>query len=94
MKRVGNAASNRKYNPQNKKPPVPVDADEADSAMERFIRSKYVQSPSSLNRGVRQSGASESDEGTPPPLPPVSRAEKGLRYMLGVCESFGETAWL
>lgn len=70
MKRVGNAVSNRKYNPQNKKPPVPVDADEADSAMERFIRSKYVQSPSSLNRGVRQSGTSESDEGTPPPLPP------------------------
>ena len=26
---------------------------------------------------------------TPPLLPPVSRAEKGLQYMLGVCESFG-----
>ena len=30
MKKVGNAASNRTYNPDGKKPPVPIDADEAD----------------------------------------------------------------
>ncbi|GAW25851.1 putative UBA TS-N domain-containing protein [Rosellinia necatrix] len=71
MKRVGNAASNKNYNPQNKRPPVPVDADEADSAMERFIRSKYVQpqSRTPTKAQTRQNTAS-SDEGTPPPLPP------------------------
>ncbi|OTA85781.1 hypothetical protein M434DRAFT_159411 [Hypoxylon sp. CO27-5] len=67
MKRVGNVASNKIYNPQNKKPPVPVDADEADSAMERFIRTKYVQT--AVN-GTKKHNTGSSDEGTPPPLPP------------------------
>ncbi|KAI0134643.1 hypothetical protein BJ170DRAFT_591608 [Xylariales sp. AK1849] len=75
MNRVGNTASNRTYNPDNKRPPVPVDADEADSAMERFIRSKYMQKalPASTSAsGARRhnTGGTESDEGTPPPLPP------------------------
>ncbi|KAI1178136.1 putative GTPase activating protein for Arf-domain-containing protein [Nemania sp. FL0916] len=71
MKRVGNAASNKTYNPQNKRPPVPVDADEADSAMERFIRSKYAQ-PSSRTptSGPTRHNTGSSDEDTPPPLPP------------------------
>ena len=69
MKKVGNAASNRLYNPEGKKPPVPIDADEADSAMERFIRSKYVQT-GTKNGTKKRSGSIESDEGTPPPLPP------------------------
>lgn len=69
MKKVGNAASNRTYNPDGKKPPVPIDADEADSAMERFIRSKYVK-VSTTNGTKNRSGSIESDEGTPPPLPP------------------------
>ena len=69
MKKVGNAASNRLYNPEGKKPPVPIDADEADSAMERFIRSKYVQT-GTKNGTKNRSGSIESDEGTPPPLPP------------------------
>lgn len=34
-------ASNREYNPRNAKPPVPFDSDEADSAMERFVKQKY-----------------------------------------------------
>ncbi|KAF3058007.1 hypothetical protein GL218_05858 [Daldinia childiae] len=68
MKRVGNDASNKTYNPQNKKPPVPIDADEADSAMERFIRAKYVQ-PKAVN-GTKKHNTGSSDEGTPPPLPP------------------------
>ena len=76
MKRVGNVASNKIYNAQNKQPPVPVDADEADSAMERFIRSKYVPSETtptatSRNGSTRpRTGSKLSDEGTPPPLPP------------------------
>ncbi|KAI1851087.1 hypothetical protein JX266_003752 [Neoarthrinium moseri] len=72
MRRVGNIASNKIYNPDNKHPPVPVDADEADSAMERFIRSKYMQRAATPNGAARHhTGRSvESDEGTPPPLPP------------------------
>ncbi|KAK6865001.1 UBA/TS-N domain-containing protein [Apiospora arundinis] len=72
MRKVGNVASNKVYNPQNKKPPVPIDADEADSAMERFIRSKYAQVPSAASNTGRpgRSRSVESDEGTPPPLPP------------------------
>ncbi|KAI2625113.1 ArfGap-domain-containing protein [Hypoxylon sp. NC1633] len=69
MKRVGNVASNQIYNSQNKKPPVPIDADEADSAMERFIRAKYVQ-PAVKTNGTKKHNTGSSDEGTPPPLPP------------------------
>ncbi|KAH6652763.1 hypothetical protein BKA67DRAFT_301004 [Truncatella angustata] len=81
MKRVGNTASNKKYNPDNKKPPVPVDADEADSAMERFIRSKYTQRASESNGSQREReqtqyrterpsrGRADSDLETPPPVP-------------------------
>ncbi|KAI1765133.1 ArfGap-domain-containing protein [Hypoxylon sp. FL1150] len=79
MKRVGNVASNKIYNSQNKKPPVPIDADEADSAMERFIRAKYMQTPASNrgttnghghSHGAKKHNTGSSDEGTPPPLPP------------------------
>ncbi|RYP72891.1 hypothetical protein DL771_003929 [Monosporascus sp. 5C6A] len=70
MKKVGNVASNKIYNPQNKKPPVPVDADEADSAMERFIRSKYVQPGTTHSTKQPSAGSRVSDEGSPPPLPP------------------------
>ncbi|KAI1459169.1 ArfGap-domain-containing protein [Annulohypoxylon moriforme] len=69
MKRVGNVASNKIYNSQNKKPPMPIDADEADSAMERFIRAKYVQTAAAVN-GTKKHNTGSSDEGTPPPLPP------------------------
>ena len=40
MKRVGNIASNRVYNPQNANPPIPLDVDEADSAMEVDLLNK------------------------------------------------------
>ncbi|KAK6842498.1 hypothetical protein PG987_003358 [Apiospora arundinis] len=58
--------------PRIRNPPVPIDADEADSAMERFIRSKYAQVPSAASNTGRpgRSRSVESDEGTPPPLPP------------------------
>ncbi|KXJ90924.1 hypothetical protein Micbo1qcDRAFT_195768 [Microdochium bolleyi] len=81
MKKTGNAASNAKWNPKNKKPPVPIDADEADGAMERFVRAKYAQ-PSSPVGGTRRNGAGnrsdESDEGTPPPLPPKTGGRFGF----------------
>ncbi|KAI0471280.1 hypothetical protein F4859DRAFT_114124 [Xylaria cf. heliscus] len=85
MKRVGNAASNKTYNPQNKRPPVPVDADEADSAMERFIRAKYVQPPSRTpTNGPTKHNTGSSDEGTPPPLPPKT----GTRFFKSGTLSF------
>lgn len=77
MKKVGNVASNKNYNPQNKKPPTPIDADEADSAMERFIRSKYTNT--TLGTTARHhTGSTESDE-TPPPLPPKTPGRFGFR---------------
>ena len=41
MKQQGNIESNKIYNPKNKRPDIPLDADEVDGAMERFIRKKY-----------------------------------------------------
>ncbi|TDZ26745.1 UBA domain-containing protein 3 [Colletotrichum orbiculare MAFF 240422] len=76
MKKVGNVRSNQIYNPDNKKPPVPVDADEADSAMERFIRSKYMNN----NPGPpRKHHTGLSSEGVPPPLPPKAGGKFGFR---------------
>ncbi|TPX13339.1 uncharacterized protein E0L32_006312 [Thyridium curvatum] len=85
MKKVGNIKSNKLYNPQNKRPPVPIDVDEADSAMERFIRAKYMNTgyglDSATGGGSLSSGhaggqrhnhprrSSDSDD-VPPPLPP------------------------
>lgn len=76
MRKVGNVVSNQVYNPGNKKPPVPIDADEADSAMERFIRQKYVNNvPSDLGKPR----SPRFDEGTPPPLPPKNPTKFGFR---------------
>ncbi|KAK1754678.1 UBA domain-containing protein 3 [Echria macrotheca] len=77
MRKVGNVTSNKSYNPQNKKPPVPVDADEADSAMERFIRQKYMNHAFSSSKR-HNTGSTESDE-TPPPLPPKTPSRFGFR---------------
>ncbi|KAI6376476.1 hypothetical protein MCOR03_005061 [Pyricularia oryzae] len=77
MRKVGNATSNKIYNPQNKKPPVPIDADEADSAMERFIRQKYMNNSVASARR-HNTGSTESDE-TPPPLPPKTPSRFGFR---------------
>ena len=38
MRRTGNAKSNAVYNPKSVRAEMPVDADEVDGAMERFIR--------------------------------------------------------
>ncbi|KAK1725405.1 uncharacterized protein BDZ83DRAFT_751832 [Colletotrichum acutatum] len=76
MKKVGNVRSNQIYNPDNKRPPVPVDADEADSAMERFIRTKYM---NNIPIPTRKQHSGLSDEGVPPPLPPKSGGKFGFR---------------
>ncbi|PQE04773.1 UBA TS-N domain-containing protein [Rutstroemia sp. NJR-2017a BBW] len=76
MKRVGNVASNRIYNPDNTRPPVPMDADEADSAMERFIRKKYSSGPPAQKRN--NTGSTSSDD-HPPPLPPKTGMKFGFR---------------
>ncbi|KAJ4267764.1 Protein gts1 [Fusarium torreyae] len=76
MRKVGNVTSNNIYNPEHRRPPVPVDADEADSAMERFIRQKY------MNNTVSGTGKPKSPhigEGTPPPLPPKNSTKFGFR---------------
>jgi hypothetical protein len=41
MRRAGNTASNRIYNPRNAHAAIPIDVDEVDGVMERFIRQKY-----------------------------------------------------
>lgn len=76
MRKVGNVASNQIYNPAGRKPPVPIDADEADSAMERFIRQKYIHNVAAESSKPRSQG---SDEGTPPPLPPKNSTKFGFR---------------
>ncbi|PKS07654.1 hypothetical protein jhhlp_006260 [Lomentospora prolificans] len=77
MRKVGNVTSNKIYNPQNKKPSIPIDVDEVDSVMERFIRAKYVSN--SFNGGGRRGGLTTgiSVDENPPPLPP--KGKFGLR---------------
>lgn len=70
---MGNTESNKAYNPRNTKPQIPIDIDEVDSAMERFIRQKYEQRAflHDSQPGTRQNtGSTSSVEDRPPPLPP------------------------
>lgn len=87
MKKVGNITSNKLYNPQNKKPAIPIDADEADSAMERFIRSKYMNQGLSTMRS-HNTGSTGSDE-TPPPLPPKTPGKFSFRSTSSTFPLFG-----
>ena len=84
MKRHGNTASNRTYNPQNKKPQIPLDIDEVDAALEKFIRQKYDQQSFSSNAprpAVRHdTGSTRSSDDQPPPLPP----KPGKRFGFGL----------
>jgi len=84
MKRIGNVDSNKSYNPRNVKPQMPIDIDEVDSAMERYIRQKYEQRVfmTDSRPGTRSNtGSSSSVEDRPPPLPPkpTNRLGFGLR---------------
>jgi hypothetical protein len=77
MKKVGNAKSNATYNPKNTRPDMPIDADMADSAIERFIRQKYELRTLSdgatpalaLRQNTGSTGTGSWNE-EPPPLPP------------------------
>src|SRR5271154_6771057 len=88
VKQTGNTAANKIYNPRNVKPDIPLDVDEVDSAMERFIRKKYqerslvngkpaVPAPAvSSNAGIQIS----PENSPPPPLPP----KKGKLFGFGL----------
>lgn len=85
MKKKGNTIVNKEYNPRNVKPDIPVDVDEADSAMERFIRQKYEhriledgkpKPPSRDDSGYHTQKS--LDESPPPPLPPKSGRKFGF----------------
>jgi len=84
MKRNGNVNTNRTFNPQNTKPPIPLDVDEVDAVLERFIRQKYDQQLFSSGRSrpaVRtDTGSTRSSEDQPPPLPP----KPGKRFGFGL----------
>ncbi|KAJ9645152.1 Protein gts1 [Coniosporium tulheliwenetii] len=83
MKRMGNAASNRLFNPQNAKPAIPIDVDEVDGAMERYIRQKYEHQAfkGGAGPGTRHdTGSTSSAEDRPPPLPP----KPGKRFGFGL----------
>lgn len=72
MKRIGNVNSNHTYNPRNTKPSIPIDADEIEGVMERFIRQKYEHRAFAVESapGSRQNTGSTSSDDRPPPLPP------------------------
>ena len=84
MKRNGNTKTNRTFNPQNTKPPIPLDVDEVDAVLERFIRQKYDQqlfSEGHSRAAVRNNtGSTRSSEDQPPPLPP----KPGKRFGFGL----------
>lgn len=85
MKRNGNVVVNKIYNPKNTKPPIPIDADEVDSAMERFVRQKYE---SKILEDGRPKIPSREDpsytmkpvEDSPPPLPPKPSRRFGFGF--------------
>lgn len=84
MKQTGNTKANRTYNPQNARPAMPLDVDEVDSAMERFIRQKYDQqvfSNGATRPPARQNtGSTGNSDDQPPPLPP----KPGRRFGFGL----------
>ncbi|KAF2652255.1 hypothetical protein K491DRAFT_54251 [Lophiostoma macrostomum CBS 122681] len=86
MKRIGNIESNKAYNPRNAKAQMPIDIDEVDSAMERYIRQKYQERAflDASRPGTRQNtGSTSSVEDRPPPLPP----KPTKRFTFGIQKS-------
>ena len=85
MKRNGNANTNRTFNPQNTKPPIPLDVDEVDAVLEKFIKQKYDQQLFSGGRSRQpairnDTGSTRSSDDQPPPLPP----KPGKRFGFGL----------
>ena len=88
MKSNGNTLVNKTYNPKNKKPDMPLDADEVDGAMERYIRKKYQEKslshgkpqPPSRNNEAAPVMSRSPENSPPPPLPP----KKGRFFGFGL----------
>ena len=78
MRTQGNTLVNRIYNPRNIKASIPLDVDEVDSAVEKYIRQKYQErsladgKPKPLPKNDDEVFRSprSSNESPPPPLPP------------------------
>ncbi len=74
MRKMGNVRSNAVYNPRNTRADIPIDADEVDGAMERFIRQKYESRSLSTNKPAARQDTGSTSTGSwneePPPLPP------------------------
>ncbi|KAJ8611778.1 hypothetical protein MRB53_037785 [Persea americana] len=84
MKKNGNLVSNQKYNPKNTQPSIPVDVDEVDAAIEKFIRLKYEKrglmagAKISTARQITGSTGTDSLDDEPPPLPPKPTRKLGF----------------
>ena len=86
MRKLGNDRANEIWNAQRKKPPIPFDIDEVDSAMERFTRQKYekkmfVAGAEHKTVSHQQYVRPESPIslfGTPPPPPPKPARKFGF----------------
>ena len=84
MKKIGNVASNKAFNPRNAKPAIPMDIDEVDGVLERFVRAKYEKKAlgSESQPSSRAHRGSTSSDGDPPPMlppKPQKRFHFGLR---------------
>ena len=83
MKRNGNTSVNRTYNPSNAQPSIPLDVDEVDAVLEKYIRQKYDQQAflsGNARPPLKQSntGSTRSSEDLPPPLPPKPEKRFGF----------------
>ncbi|KAK2746677.1 hypothetical protein FQN57_003021 [Myotisia sp. PD_48] len=84
MKKNGNTRVNKVYNPKNIKPAMPIDIDEADYAIERFIRQKYESriledgKPKPPSRHDPSYISKRVEESPPPPLPPKPKSRFGF----------------
>lgn len=89
MKKRGNVVSNKEFNPKNKQADIPLDADEVDSAMERFIRKKYVEKslvdgrPAVPSRSEQSPSLTQASQPSPnPDLPAPSKKHKFFGFSL------------
>lgn len=88
MKRNGNVNANRTFNPKNTKPEVPLDVDEVDAVLAKFIKQKYDQQLFSgghtrapaMRTDTGNTSSTRSSEDQPPPLPP----KPGKRFGFGL----------
>ena len=87
MRRTGNTAANKTYNPQNAKPAMPLDVDEVDGVLERFIRQKYDQQVfngtnprPAVRHNTGNTSSTRSSEDQPPPLPPKPSKRFGFGF--------------